>query len=129
MEKIKESAKVNKTSNFKEYQKNYRLEHKDKINEYNKNYYLENKQKIMDSLNAPCKCKICGRIVRYQRLNGHQKTKLCYNNRIIKIDKENVSSNPFKTKDEQIEMEKKKELLEKIEHDIKQLRDMLSQKT
>jgi hypothetical protein len=103
----------------KQYQKTYRLQNKDKIKEYNKTYYTENRDKIISQLNEKVACKLCNRVVRHQRLTGHQNTKLCLNNRNKDIKKEYVfvSSNPFKTSND-IEKKQQKNILENMERDI-----------
>ena len=51
--------KQNKTSDIKEYRKQYKLQHKNEEKEYNKNYYNQNKDKIKESQNVKVLCPCC----------------------------------------------------------------------
>ncbi len=59
----------------------YRNEHKEKMKEYNKKYYNNNKNQIIKKLTQKTPCNLCGRVVSSCRLNQHQETKFCENNR------------------------------------------------
>jgi hypothetical protein len=52
-------------------------EWKNKTKNYNADYYSENKEVILAALLKKTKCELCGKIVNYQQMNRHKKSKYC----------------------------------------------------
>jgi hypothetical protein len=79
---------------------------------YNKTYYTTNKDKILNCLSKKETCRYCERIVAKSRLQSHQHTQICLNNRTDYILKSEIENEIHKRvleildkKDEQYEPE------------------------
>ena len=71
-ERVKQHKEDNKEHYYTYYQE-YKVKNRDKINQKNKEYY----QQVKEEKSKKVECKICGKTVRNDYMNRHQKTSKC----------------------------------------------------
>jgi hypothetical protein len=92
MSEIKKSNSNETLSEFTE------AEPKQDRNQYMKDYYKNNKETILKKAMVKQECPHCNRMIAYQQMNKHQKTKYCKSRLIDTIERLNSIKEHFEEK-------------------------------